>query len=78
MLLSEPCRRGPVPVVRFQQLPFAGLHRQALRVVGVVVPEHVQHAVHDEQSQFIFGGAGMFAALPRRHRRTDHDVSEKQ
>ena len=45
---------------------------------GVVVAEHVEHAVHDEQRQLVVDGAGVARGLARRPRRADHDVAEQE
>src|SRR3954453_22395474 len=72
-------RRSPFgPVEAVQQRLLARLHDLRLGVLGVVHPEQVQHAVHDQQGQFVLEGAGVVGGVAVRHRGTDHDVAQQR
>jgi len=46
------------------------------QLIGMIVPEHVQHAVDDEQCQLVVDGARMVGCLASGDCRTDHDVAK--
>ena len=77
MLLRESGRRRAVPVVLLEQRPFALAHDTRLAGLGVVVAEHVQDAVHDEQGELVVERPGVCGRGLDGHRRADDDVTEQ-
>ena len=77
-VLAEADRRGTVPVQGLQQVDLAGPHAGTLLGLGVVVAEHVQDAVDDEQRQLVVDRAGVGGRLRRRHARAHDHVTEQQ
>ena len=59
------------------------LHGGGFGVVLVIVPEQMQHAMDDQQCQFIVDGpvmlalARMVGSIRRRHSRAHHDVADE-
>src|SRR5690554_387715 len=55
-------------VVELEELPLLGLHHRRLLRVRVVVAEHVEDPVDDEQRDLVVVGAGVGRRVPGRHR----------
>ena len=77
MLLPEPGWNRSVPVVALQVLELAGAHQLGIAGVVVIVTEHVEHAVHDEQGQLVVERAGVRRRLLGSDAGTDDDVAEE-
>ena len=65
-------------MVCLEQRDLAGSHHGCLVGLGVVVPEHVQHAVDDEQRDLVVERAGVVGRVASRDRRADDHVAEQQ
>ncbi len=63
MDLTEAVGCGPVPVQLAQEGEFPRPHPDRLVGFGVVVAEHVQDAVHEQEGQFVLQGAGVAGGL---------------
>ena len=63
-----------MPVVRLEQRQLAGAHHGGLGVLRVVVPEHVEHAVHHEQGELVVERAGMRTLM--KDQRVSYELEE--
>lgn len=74
---EERRRRTTHPVVQLEQLQLARLHRVQLIVVSVIVAEHVEDAVDDEQGELVVDRASVAGGLLDGDGRAHHDVTEQ-
>ena len=78
VLLAEPGRRRAAPVVSARAARARGRRiARGLVRLGVVVAEHVEHAVHDEERELVVERAGVVGRLLAGDVRADHDVAEQ-
>ena len=78
MLLTEAGGRRAVPVVRLEEGELPSSHLGRLVGLGVIAPEHVQDAVHQQQRQFVVERARVRRCLLGRDGGTDDHVTEQQ
>ena len=62
----KPAGAGPCQWWACEQLELPGAHRDALVLLGVVVAEHVEHAVDDEQGELVVDRPGVVGRLAAR------------
>ena len=77
MLRGETGWHRAIPVVALEQKHFEFAHISGLLGLSVVVAEHVEHAMHDEEREFIVEGSGVLGELPTRNGRTHDDIAEQ-
>ncbi len=63
MALAEAGRRSAAPVEPFEQVEFTRSHQRGLVGFRVVVAEHVQDPVDDQQRQLVVERAGVLGEL---------------
>ncbi len=69
MGLAEIGRCCTMPVEPFEQVEFARPHERRLVRFRVIVSQHVQDPVHDEQSQLVVERSGVIGELRQRRPR---------
>src|ERR671911_259975 len=69
---------SPPVVEPIEQVALACLHRRGLVGLGVVVPQHVEYAVHHQQRQLVVVAAGVVGSLALGDRRADDHVAEEE
>jgi len=73
------CARGLTsPMMTFEVSTLPRVHPAFVRFVVMVLTQHVQHSVHQQECQFVVERARMPRSLIEGHGGTDHDVSQQQ
>lgn len=67
-----------MPVMFLQQFDLSLAHSIARRRFVMIVAEHVQDSVHDEQCDLIVDGAGMIGCLALGDSWAEHYIAEQQ
>src|SRR4029453_3208334 len=70
--------RGALVMEAVEQLALSSLHAGGLLGPGVIVAEHVEDAVHDEQRHLVVVAAGVVRGLALGDGRAQDDVAQQQ